>query len=86
MSRSLYLPNWGLVSTLSRVDLDLLLERVSKEPLRYDSQIVDHERRAMKMDALRYLPTRQAMTIKRFSQSNSTNNSTHEKVGLRNQR
>ena len=63
-AHSPYLPYWGLESTCSRVDLQL--ERISRDLLFNNNQVAN-QRRAMTMNTLRYLPTREARTTERSS-------------------
>lgn len=57
----------------------ILKKRVSRDLLRNNSQIAN-ERKAITMNVLRHLPTREAVTIKKRT---SKSNSTWEKVDSR---
>ena len=52
------MPDWDLESTF-------MFQRVSWDLLRNNSQIAN-QRRAMPMDALLYLPNREAVTMRKF--------------------
>ena len=79
INRSLYLPYLGLQSTFSREEL--FPERVSTDLLRNNNQIANQNRALVKVEvALRYLPTRIAITKERSFK----NNSTQGKVNARN--